>query len=63
MREPAVELAIPLDVAAETGRNAAGDDFERAAHRVAGVACAIDFRDHLLLEIRVDAVKRISRSR
>ena len=58
LRQPAVEFAVPLHVAAEAGRHAARDDFERAAHRVAGVAGAIDLRDHLLLELRVDAVQR-----
>ena len=36
--EPAVELAVPLHVAAEPGRHAAGDDLEAAAHRVARLA-------------------------
>ena len=34
------------------------DDLEAAAHRVAGVARAIDFRDHLLLDAGVGAVQR-----
>jgi hypothetical protein len=55
LRESAVEFAIPLHVAAEPWRNATDDDLEGAAHRVAGVARAIDLRRHLLLERRIHA--------
>ena len=34
------------------------DDLERSAHRVACVASAIDFSNHLFLETGVDAVQR-----
>ena len=51
-------FAIPLHEAAETGQDAAGDHFERATHRVAGLTRAIDLVDHLLLENRVHAVQR-----
>ena len=44
--EPAIELAIPLDVAAETWRHAVREDLEGPAHRIAGVAGAIDLGDH-----------------
>src|SRR5204863_9240485 len=56
--QAAVELAIPVDVAAEARGNAVRDDLEAAAHRVAGVAGAIDLRDHLLLDPAIDAVER-----
>ena len=46
LREPAVQLAIPLDVAAEARRHAARDDLEAAAHRVAGFARRVDLGDH-----------------
>ena len=56
--EASIELAIPLDVAAEAGRHVVRDHLEAAAHRVAGVARPIDFRDHPLLDGRVDAAER-----
>jgi hypothetical protein len=56
--QPSIELAIPLDVAAEADRDARGDDLERAAERVAGLAGAIDLRDHRLLELRIHAPER-----
>ena len=34
------------------------DDLEAAAHRVAGVAGAVDLRNHFRLDVRVGAVKR-----
>src|SRR4029079_19560011 len=58
LREAAVELPIPLDVTAEAHRDARGDDLEGAAERIAGLAGAIDLRDHLALELDVDAAQR-----
>src|SRR3979490_496026 len=58
LRERPAQFSIPLHVAPEPRRDAVRDDFEAAAHRVAGVACAIDLRDHLLLDDRIGAVER-----
>ena len=57
-REPAVELAVPLDVAAEADGQAASDHLEASAHRVARVPCAIDLGHHLDLDLGVHAAKR-----
>ena len=46
--EPAIELAIPLHVAAEADRHVAGDHFKRSAEGVAGFLGRIDRRHHLL---------------
>ena len=62
LREPAIELAIPLHVGAEAGRDAGGDHFERAAERVAGLFGGIDGRNHLLLQFRIGAAQRDRRA-
>jgi hypothetical protein len=56
--QTAIQLAIPVDIAAEARRHAMHEDFEAAAHRIAGLAGAIDLRDHRLLDLRVDTPQR-----
>ena len=58
LREPAVELAVPLHVAAETDGQAGDDDLERSAERVAGGLGLVDSRDHALLDVAVGAAER-----
>ena len=57
LREPAIELAVPLHVGAEPRRHAGGDDLERAAERVAGVLRGVDGGHHPLLDFRIDAAQ------
>ena len=47
-RKPAIELAVPLHVAAEPDRHARGDHLERPAERVARLLGGVDAGDHLL---------------
>ena len=47
LRELAVQLAIPLDVAAEAGWHAMGDDLEGATDGIAGFLRLIDDLSHL----------------
>ena len=58
LREAPIELAVPLDVRAESGRQASHDDLERAAEGVASGAGGVDGLDHLLLHRLVHAVQR-----
>ena len=58
LAQPAIELAIPLHVGPETRGHAGGDDFERAAERVAGLFRRVDRRDHPGLQRRVHAAER-----
>ena len=58
LRQTAVEFSVPLDVAAEPWRHRVRNDLESATHRVAGVARAIDLRDHLLLDRAVGTMQR-----
>ncbi len=64
LRQPAVELAIPLGVAPEPDRHVARDHFEGPAQRVAGRAGGVDGRHHLLLERRLGTLqRRVDRNR
>ena len=58
LRKAAVELAIPVHVAAEADRQAARDHLEGAAGGVAGVAAAIDLRNHADFRVEVGAAQR-----
>src|SRR5216683_7842497 len=51
--DPAVELAIPLHVAAESDRQARRHDLDDAAERVAGFLALVDRRDYRALGGRV----------
>src|SRR5581483_109833 len=44
--QPAVQLAVPVDVAAQPGRAPGGDDAEGAAEGVAASGCLVDRLDH-----------------
>ena len=57
-RYAAIELAIPLDVRSQAGRQATDDDFEGPAERVSGRARGVDRLDHLLLPHVIDAMQR-----
>ena len=52
LREPSIELSIPLHVRSQSRRHAVRDDFEAAAERVAGLARAIDRGHHRRLEVQ-----------
>ena len=58
LREPAVELAVPLDVAAEADGHAGGDDLEAAAHRVSRRFRRVNRLDHPLRRLFIHAAKR-----
>ncbi len=53
-----VQTTIPMDMAAEPDRDAAGDHLEDAAHGVAGVARLVDAGDHSQLGIGIGAAER-----
>ena len=53
-QEP-VDLAVPVDVGAEAGRHAVGEDLDDAAQRVAGLGRLLDLGDHRLLGGGVEA--------
>ena len=58
-RETRIETAVPLDVRAEAERQAARDDLERAAERVARRHRLADARLHAFLRLRVVAVQPV----
>ena len=58
LRQAAVELAIPLHVAAQAHRQSRDDDLERAAERVAGLLGLVDGGNHLLLDGGIGAAQR-----
>jgi hypothetical protein len=53
VREAAVELAVPVHVAAEPGRKPGRHDLDDAAERVAALLAVVDRRDDLPLGVRV----------
>ena len=53
-----VELAIPVDVAAETDRDALGEHLDDATERVAVLGRRLDLEDHRLGRRRVEAAHR-----
>ena len=56
--QPAVEPRIPRDVRPQSGRHAARDHFENAAHRVARAVGLVDDFFHAGFHIRVDAAEQ-----
>ena len=54
-RQEGVELAVPVDVAAEPDRHAVPDDLDDAAHAVALLGRGLDGRHHLVAGLRVEA--------
>ena len=52
LRQPAIELAVPLRVAAEARRHAGGDHFEGAAAGVARLTRGVDLGDHPRFDLR-----------
>ena len=59
LRQPAIELPVPLHVGAEPRRQTRGDDFEGAAERVSGLFGGVDGRNHALLQFGVGAAQGI----
>src|SRR5690606_39434849 len=58
LREPAVQAGVPGDVAAEADGDAAGDDLEHAAERVAGLTRFVHRLDHARLGLDVERAER-----
>src|SRR6185437_8796461 len=56
--DPAVELAVPGHVRAESGRQPVGDDFGDAAEGVASALDLVDVGDHALLGRGVEGAQR-----
>ena len=56
--QASVELAIPVDVAPETGGDAPGDHFEASTDGVTGLPRPIDLADHPPLDIRDRTAER-----
>src|SRR5690606_3631720 len=57
--QPRVEAAVPVDVAAQAGRQPVGDDFDDSAEGVAGLAGVVYFGDHAGAGLRVEAAHRV----
>src|SRR5688572_30888971 len=58
LREKPIELHVPGSMRTQTGNSATRGDFKDSAKRVATMACFIDQRDHLLLDVSISTVQR-----
>ena len=58
LRQPAVELAVPLRVRSQSDRQAVHPDFDHAAERVALLANSVDKRGHLGIAVGVQGIDR-----